>query len=113
METIDQLAVVLSLGVTSVVAVAVFVAFAYRTHAQPESRARGIVQYRRATIGCALAVGTVGLAFLVWLVGASGWRSYHNHFAPFVWFIGFLVNAALGVAYASIGTHLLPRAHAN
>ena len=113
METIDQLALVLSLGVTSVVAATVFVAFAYRVHTQPEARAQGIVRYRRATIGCALAVGTVGLALLVWLVGASGWRNYHHHFAPFVWFIGFLVNAALGVAYASIGTHLLPRRHAN
>jgi hypothetical protein len=113
METIDQFAVVLSLGVTSVVAVALLIAFASRVHARPEVRAQGIVLYRRAAIGCALAVGTVGLAFLVWLVGASGWRSYHHHFAPFVWFIGFLLNAALGVAYASIGAHLLPRAHAN
>ena len=113
MDTIDQLALLLSLCVTSFVAVAVFIAFAYRAHAEPKARAQGIVVYRRATIGCALAVGTVGLGVLVWLVGASGWRNYHHHFAPFVWFIGFLTNTALGAAYASIGTHLLARGHAS
>ena len=113
MDTVDQLALWLSLGVTSAISVVILSVFAYREHPEPDARARNVILYRRATIVCALLVGTVGLAFLVWLIRAAGWREYHHHFAPFVWFIGFLMNTVLGVAYASIGTHLLPRGHAN
>jgi hypothetical protein len=51
----------------------------------------------------------VFLAVLIWLVGALELRSDHHHFAPFVWFVAFLSNAALGAVLGFLGALFLER----
>ena len=106
METIDQLALVLSLGVTAVFAV---VLLAWSCRSREEQPRERVVKFFRTSIAASLVSGSFVQALLVWLVGALDIREYHHHFAPFVWFIGFLANAAVGVVLAFGGALVIER----
>ena len=109
METIDQLALVLSLGATAIAAVVALSWSLWRSLNRRDEAAECVSRFFRSTIIASLVCGSVVLGLLVWLVGALDLRSYHHHFAPFVWFIGFLANAAVGVVLGFLGAFLLER----
>ncbi len=109
METIDQLALVLSLGATAIAAVVTLVWSLWRLLHRGDQAAGSVRRFFRSTLTASLVCGSVVLGALVWIVGALELRSYHHHFAPFVWFIGFLANAALGAVLAFLGVLLLER----
>ena len=108
-ETIDQLALVISLGVTGVAAVAALVWHLYRLLAKREASSTCVSAFFRTTLISALVSGSVGLAVLVWLVDALGLREYHHHYAYFVWFLAFLINAMLGAILAVGGAIIIER----
>jgi hypothetical protein len=108
METIDQLALILSLGVTVVFAVMLLGWSCWQLSKEAQPGEQG-VKFFRASIGASLVSGSFVQALLVWLVGAFDIREYHHHFAPFVWFIGFLANAAVGVVLAFGGALVIER----
>lgn len=108
METIDQFALLLSLGVTAVFVVVLLASSCWQLSkdAQPGER---VTKFFRTSIGASLVGGSFVQALLVWLVGAFGIREYHHHFAPFVWVIGLLANAAIGVVLAFGGALIIER----
>ena len=108
METVDQLALVLSLGATAIAAI-VTLAWSIWRRMHRGNQAECVRRFFRWTLTASLISGSLVLAMLVWLVGALELRSYHHHFAPFVWFIAFLANAALGVVLGFLGAVLLER----
>ncbi|HZL95571.1 MAG TPA: hypothetical protein VFB99_18080 [Vicinamibacterales bacterium] len=109
METVDQLALILSLGATCLVAVVNLGWSLWRLLGRNEDATKCIGRFFRTTLTAALLCGSVALGFLVWLVGTLELRAYHHHFAPFVWFIAFLANAAVGAVLAFLGALLLER----
>ena len=108
METIDQLALVLSLGATAIAAIVTLASSVWRL-LHRGNQVESVRQFIRWTLTASLISGSLVLAILVWLVGALELRSYHHHFAPFVWFIAFLTNAAFGTVLAFLGALLLER----
>ena len=109
METIDQFAVVLSLGATAITAIGTLMWSVWRLLHREDRSAESVRRFFRSTLIASLVSGSLILAVLVWFVGALELRSYHHHFAPFVWFIGFLANAALGAVLGFLGALLLER----
>jgi hypothetical protein len=109
METIDQLACGLSLGATAVLALLALSWSLWRTLGRHEPVDKCVEAFFRSTIAASLLSGSVLLAVFIWLVGALDLRTYHHHFALFVWFIAFITNAALGAALAFLGALLLAR----
>lgn len=109
METIDQLALVLSLAATCVLAVLGLAWSFWRLVGRHEPRDKCVSWFFRSTVTAALVSGSVLLGVFVWLVGALDLRTYHHHYAPFVWFLGFIANAAVGVVLAFLGALLLER----
>ena len=108
METIDQLALILSVGVTVVFAIVLLVWSCWKVSKSSPPGER-VTEFFRTSIGGSLVSGSFVQALLVWLVGALDIREYHHHFAPFVWFIGFLANAAVGVVLAFGGALIIER----
>src|SRR5262245_12835986 len=109
METIDQLALMLSLGATATAAVVMLAWSVSRLLRRGDQAAESARWFFRSTLTASLVSGSVFLAVLIWLVGALELRSYHHHFAPFVWLIAFLSNAALGAVLGFLGALLLER----
>jgi hypothetical protein len=109
MDTIDQLAAVLSLGATAAVAALTLGWSFWRLVRRGDEAAKCVQRFFRVTLVASLASGSVLLGLLVWLVGALELRSYHHHFAPFVWLLGFFANGALGAALGFLGALFLER----
>ena len=109
METIDQLALLLSLGATCALAVLALAWYLWRLIGRRDSPADCVGGFFHYTIVGSLLSGSVLLALLVWLVGVLDLRAYHHHYAYFVWFIAFIANAIVGVVLAFIGGLLLER----
>ena len=109
MNAIDQLATVLSLGLTAGCALAIFSWSLYRLHAMRASRHYCVVTYFRTTIVLGFVVGSFGLGLLDWLVGELEWRPYHSHGAYIVWFFAFIANSMLGALLAIAGRFMLER----
>jgi small basic protein len=108
-ETIDQLAAILSLGVTFVVSSAMLARRLLQGLRHKEVPADSVGGLFRATIMAGALCGSVVLALLIWLVGALELREYHHHFAPFVWFVALLANLVLAVGIAFVGAIVLGR----
>ena len=109
METIDQLAAILSLGVTFVVGSAMLAQPLLQALRHKEVPADSVGGLFRAMIVAGAICGSVVLSLVIWLVGALELREYHHHFAPFVWFVAFLANLVLAAGIAFVGAIALGR----
>ena len=108
METIDQLALVLSLAVTAVFVTGLLAWSCWKISKDRKPGER-VITFFRTSIGASLVSGSFAQAVLIWLVGAFDIREYHHPFAPFIWFIGFLANAVVGVVLAFGGSLVIER----